>query len=67
MRKNILPYAPAERILKEAGATRVSEEAKEALMQVLEEEATALVAKAIDIMKNCKRKTILEEDMRLIL
>ena len=65
MRKNVLPYAPAERIMKLAGAKRVSQEAKVALMQILEEEAVALIGKALDIMKNCNRKTILGEDLRL--
>ncbi|MBI4440669.1 NFYB/HAP3 family transcription factor subunit [Candidatus Woesearchaeota archaeon] len=65
MRKNVLPYAPAERMLKQAGARRVSMEAKIALMQTLEEEAGRLIAKAVQVMKNCNRKTLLGEDLRL--
>lgn len=65
MRKNVLPFAPAERMLKQAGAKRVSEESKAALMQVLEEEGTILIAKALQVMKNCNRKTILPEDLKI--
>lgn len=65
MRKNVLPYASAERILKQAGAKRVSLEAKVAFMETLENEAAVLIRKALDIMKNCNRKTILGEDIKL--
>ncbi len=65
MRKNVLPYAPAERILKHAGAKRVSEESKEALMETLEAEASVFITKALQVMKNCNRKTLLGEDLTI--
>lgn len=65
MRKNILPYAPAERMLRLAGAKRVSEESKAALMQALEEEAGMLIAKALQVMKNCNRRTIQGDDLKI--
>lgn len=66
MRKNILPYAPAEQMLKNAGAKRVSQESKEAMMQTLEAEASVIITKALQVVKNCNRKTILGEDISLV-
>lgn len=65
MRKNILPYAPAERMLKQAGAKRISQESKVALMESLEDYAKLLIIKALQVMKNCNRKTILGEDLKI--
>ncbi len=61
----ILPLAAMERILKKAGAERVSEDAKEALKEVLEEYGEKIGKKAVDLSKHSGRKTIKKEDLKL--
>lgn len=65
--KNItsLPKAPFERILKNAGAKRVSQDALEEMARVLEEDLTRLAADAAALAKHAGRKTIIEQDIRL--
>ncbi len=46
-RENILPVAAMEKLLKKAGAARVSEDAKEALREVLEDISQGLGEKAV--------------------
>jgi len=62
----LIPAAPSERILKRAGAKRVSEEAKRALSDYLEEEGLRISEKALGIAKNCGRKTILGSDIKMV-
>ena len=63
--KNPVPLAAMERILKNAGAHRVSEEAKVQLRQVLEDIAMEIGEEAIRLAAHAKRKTIKAEDIRL--
>lgn len=65
MRKNILPLAAMEKLLKKAGAPRVSEDAKEALQEVLEDYAAELGARAVTFSGHSGRKTIKASDVRL--
>ena len=60
-----LPIAPFERILKKAGAHRVSEDAAEKLRDILEEEATELAKKANSLANHASRKTVRKEDVIL--
>ena len=60
-----IPLAPLERIIKKAGAERVSEEAKEKLRQVLEDYAIDLAAKANTYAEHANRKTIKSQDIEL--
>ncbi|MBL7148237.1 MAG: histone family protein [Nanoarchaeota archaeon] len=64
-RKNILPYAAMEKLLKKAGAERVSDKSKEAFAEVLEELGLALGEKAVKFSRHSGRKTIKEEDIKL--
>ncbi len=64
--KRSIPLATMERIMKKAGADRVSEGAKEALKQALEDYAEILSEKAWQLAKHAGRKTIKGEDIRFV-
>jgi DNA-binding protein len=61
----ILPIAPVERIVRKAGAERVSEDAGIELAKVLEEYGIEIAREAISLAKHAKRTTVKEEDIRL--
>ena len=63
--KHILPLAAMEKLLKAAGADRVSEDAKEALRDVLEEHAEQIGKKANALAAHANRKTIKGSDIKL--
>jgi DNA-binding protein len=65
MARTILPLAAMEKLLKKAGATRVSENAKDALREILEDYAAALGAKAIQFSQHSGRKTVKAVDVKL--
>ncbi|MFA5141819.1 MAG: histone [Candidatus Woesearchaeota archaeon] len=62
----IIPLAAAERLLKKAGAGRVSDEAKIEFSNLLEQIAVEISSKAVDIAKNCGRKTVEGDDFKLV-
>lgn len=61
----ILPIAPVERLVRKAGADRVSEDAGIELAKVLEEYGLEVAREAISLAKHAKRTTVKEEDIRL--
>ena len=65
MAKKTLPLAAMEKILKKAGAERVSDKAKEALKFVLEEKAEEIAEAAIRFANHAGRKTIKVDDIKL--
>ncbi len=65
MVKRVLPLAAMEKILKKAGAERVSDKAKIALKNALEESAEDIGAKAVRLAMHAGRKTIKEGDIKL--
>ena len=59
------PVLPFERLIKRAGAKRVSHEAAEELAKVMEDKIMQIAEEAAALAKHAGRKTVLAEDVRL--
>lgn len=62
-----LPIAPIGRIIKNAGAERVSDDAKDILAQYLEEEGNRVARESIGLAKHAGRKKVTGDDIKLVL
>jgi DNA-binding protein len=65
MTKKIIPLAAMERLMKQSGAGRVSEDAKESLRTVLEEIGESISEEAVKLAQHAGRKTVKAEDIKL--
>jgi histone H3/H4 len=62
-----LPLAPIKRLIKNAGAQRVSDSAEIALGKVLEQWAEKVSIQAVTLAKHAGRKTVKASDIELAL
>ncbi len=60
-----LQLAPMHRIIKKAGAERVSEEAAEELRKSLDAIGVKIAKEALDFTKHAHRKTVKVEDIQI--
>jgi histone H3/H4 len=63
--KKDLQLAPMHRILKKAGADRVSDEAAREMRIALEEVGLNIAKDALDFTRHTRRKTVKAEDVRI--
>ena len=64
-RRRVLPLAAVERLMKKAGAERISPSAVKALADLLETAAEDIAARAVRYATYAKRKTITRADIEL--
>ena len=65
MSDKLLPLASMEKLLKQGGAERVSDKAKIALKNVIEDIAHEIASKSIKLAIHAGRKTVKAEDIKL--
>lgn len=60
-----LPKAAVERLIRKAGAKRVSDSAVEALVELLEDVADDVSSQALKMAHHANRKTVTGEDIKI--
>ncbi len=63
----VIPTAPIDRLMRNAGAARVSEAASKKMVDALEDYTSEIARKAVDIARHSGRKTVKAEDIKLAL
>jgi len=61
----LIPKSPFERILKKAGAKRVSQSAMDEFAKIMEDKLLLIATEAVALAKHAGRKTIIDEDVRM--
>jgi histone H3/H4 len=61
----IIPVASVGRVIREAGAERISESASEELTRILEEYGMKISNQAIALARHAGRKTVKEDDIKM--
>ncbi|MEM4734577.1 MAG: NFYB/HAP3 family transcription factor subunit [Candidatus Thorarchaeota archaeon] len=61
----IIPVAPVDRLMRKAGAGRVSDTGAERLAQILEKIGIELAKRAAELTELSQRKTITEKDVNM--
>ena len=62
-----LPIAPVKRLIKNAGAARISDDAAIALAEAMEEYAEDVSLQAVKLAKHAGRKTVTADDIKLVI
>lgn len=62
-----IPKAPVTRIVKSAGAERISKDAEEKIVEAVEAYTAKLAEAVIDVAKHAGRKTIQPDDVDVVL
>ena len=65
MSKNDLPKAPITRMFKKLGGDRLSADARDLILEDVEDYARGLMKDSLKISKHAGRKTVMAEDVRL--
>jgi DNA-binding protein len=65
MAERLIPLAAMEKIMRQAGADRVSDDAKLALKKIIEQKAEEISERAIKFALHAGRKTIKAGDIKL--
>ncbi len=60
-----LPFASVDRIIRKAGAERVSADAVDKMAEALEDKAVEIAKKAVQISRHAGRATVKVEDIKL--
>jgi histone H3/H4 len=60
-----IPLASVDRLMRKAGAKRVSKNAARAMAEVVEERALAISSEAVKLAEHAGRKTVRDVDIRL--
>jgi histone H3/H4 len=60
-----IPLTSMEKILLNAGASRVSEDAKSELKKTIEKKAAEISGKAVRLSRHAKRNTVMDTDIKL--
>lgn len=58
-----LPISPVGRIIKRAGAQRISKDAKKRLAEILEDKGLEIASDALRLAKHSGRKTVMKRDV----